>query len=192
MQTVRRSHRGQAALAALGLAALAAGGVNCSSGGSSSATRTSSTTTMPPTSTTAPTVTTTIADAGSQAVAAYRAFWEDFLAAGDPVDPLSPRLAAHATGEELAAVRNRFLAVKAAGQVIRGGLDLAPKVVSVEPSTVILSDCYDDRTAAYSADGVRQDKEDPRRHLVTVTVTLVDGAWKVSAIKHEGDGCTAS
>lgn len=190
MRIVRRSHRGQAALAALSLAVFAAGGASCSSGGSSSETRASSTTTMPPTSTTAPTATTL--DSGSEAVAAYRAFWQDFLAAGDPVDPLSPRLAAHATGDELAAVRNRFLAVKAAGQVIRGSLDLAPKVVSVEPSTVVLSDCYDDRTGAYSADGVRQDKEDPRRHLVTATVILVDGAWKVSAIKHEGDGCTAS
>ncbi len=192
MRTIRRSHRGQAALAALGLAALAAGSVSCSSGGSSSAKWASSTTTIPPTSTTAPAATVTSMDPGVEAVAAYRAFWQDFLAAGDPVDPLSPRLAAHATGDELGAVRNRFLAVKAAGQVIRGSLDLAPKVVSVGPDTVTLSDCYDDQTGAYSADGVRQDKEDPRRHLVTATVALVDGAWKVSAIKHEGDGCTAS
>jgi hypothetical protein len=187
MEILRRC-RG-AAPALLGVAALAAVLGACSSGDRSSADSETSTTTSTASSTT---TTTTTPVPGADAVAAYRAFWDDFLAAGDPIDPLSARLEAHATGEQLKSVRNSFLAVKAAGHVIRGSFSLAPRVVSVAADTVILSDCYDDHTGAYSADGVRQDKEDPRRHLVTATVTLVDGAWKVAAIKHEGDGCTAS
>ena len=187
MRTVHRPRRGQAALAALGIAALAAGATSYSSGRSSPSGLASSTTTSA-----APTTATTTLAPGSEAVAAYRAFWQDFLAAGDPVDPQSSRLADHATGQQLAAVRNSFLAVKASGQVIRGGMNLAPRVVSVEATMVVLSDCYDDQTGLYSPDGARQDKEDPRRHLITATVMLVDGAWKVASIKHEGDGCTAS
>lgn len=137
--------------------------------------------------------TTTAPSLGTDAVVAYRAFWQAYLAAADPMNPEDPRLAEDATGEELAAVRSSFLAVKAAGHVIRGSLDLAPRVVSADPATVVLSDCYDDRTGLYSAEtGVRQDKDDPARRLVTATVVLVDGVWKVSAIKNEGAGCTAS
>ena len=187
MRTVHLKRRRQAAVTVLGLAVLAAGGASCSSGSSSSSKAASSTTTSA-----TPTTSTTMPPPGSDAVAAYRAFWDDFLAAGNPAEPESPRLAAHTTGDQLAAVRNHFLAIKAAGQVIRGGMNLAPRVVSVEATTVVVSDCYDDQTGLYSPDGVRQDKEDPRRHLITATVTLVSGVWKVASVKHEGDGCTAS
>ena len=160
----------------------------CSSDESPSADRPGETTTT----STIPATTTTL-DPQAAAVAAYRAFWQAFLAAGDPMNPEDPRLAEHATGEELAAVRKSFLAAKAAGNVIRGTLDLAPKVVSADATTVVLRDCYGDGTGLYSAaTGARQDKETPGRQLVTATVTLVDGVWKVSAIKHEGEGCTAS
>jgi hypothetical protein len=159
----------------------------CSSGGSPAADRSTTTSTVPTTSTT-----TTTLEPQAAAVAAYRAFWQAFLAAGDPMNPEDPRLAEHATGEELAAVRKSFLAAKAAGNVIRGTLDLAPKVVSAEATTVVLRDCYGDGTGLYNATtGARQDKETPGRQLVTATVTLVDGVWKVATVKHEGDGCTA-
>lgn len=177
--------------ALLGLAVVAAGVLaGCSSGGSSDVERPRSTTT---TSTVPTTTTTTMLDPQTAAVAAYRAFWQAFLAAADPMNPEDPRLAEHATGEQLAAVRKSFLAAKAAGNVIRGGLDLAPKVVSADATTVVLRDCYGDTTGLYNgATGERQDKDDPRRLLVTATVTIVDGVWKVASIKYEGDGCTAS
>jgi hypothetical protein len=160
---------------------------SCSSDGTPEAEPTTTTTSS------APTTTTTAPDPHAEAVAAYRAFWADYLAAADPMNPEHPRLAEHATGEELAAVRSAFLAVKAAGHVIRGSLDLAPKVVSADAATVVLRDCYDDRTGLYAAEtGVRQDKDDPARRLVTATVVLTDGTWKVSAIKNEGTGCTGS
>lgn len=149
----------------------------------------------PATTATSPesTTTTTAPDPQGEAVASYRAFWQAYLAAADPMNPEDPRLAERATGEELAAVRSSFLAVKAAGHVIRGSLDLAPRVVSADAGTVVISDCYDDKTGLYAAEtGVRQDKDDPARRQVTATVVLVDGVWKVSAVKNEGTGCTAS
>ena len=190
MGTVVR-HRG-AARALLGLAVLAAGlaAAGCSSEKRPTADPgTSSSTTV----STEPTTQTSAPMPGAEAVAAYRAFWQDFLAAGDPMNPEHPRLAEHATGEELAAVRKSFLAAKAAGNVIRGTLDLAPRTVAVEATTVVIRDCYGDATGLYSAaTGARQDRETPGRQLVTATVLLVEGVWKVTAIKHEGDGCTAS
>ena len=178
-----RALLGLATLAAVVLAA-------CSSDGSPNADRPRPTTTT----STVPTTTTTITlDPQAAAVAGYRAFWQVFLAAADPMNPEDPRLAEHATGEQLAAVRKSFLAAKAAGNVIRGSLDLAPKVVSADATTVVVRDCYGDGTGLYSAaTGVRQDKETTQRVQVTATVTLVEGVWKVSAVKHEGDGCTAS
>ena len=162
--------------------------VGCSSDGSP-ADRAGSTTTT----SAAPASTTTTVDPPTAAVARYRAFWQAYLAAADPMNPEDPRLAELATGDELSTVRNSFLASKAVGNVIRGTVDLAPKVVSAETGNVVLSDCYGDETGVYSAStGARQDKDDPRRHLVTVTMVFVDGVWKVSAVKHEGDGCTAS
>jgi len=161
----------------------------CSSGGSKRPEQAGPTTTT----STAPTTTTTTLDPQAAAVAGYRAFWQAFLAAGDPMNPEDPRLGEHATGDELAAVRKSFLAAKAAGNVIRGSLDLAPKVVSADATTVVLRDCYGDQTGLYSATtGTRQDKDNPSRQLVTATVTLVEGVWKVSRVTHEGDGCTAS
>jgi hypothetical protein len=176
-----------ALVGAAGLAAVAL--TACSSSDKSPAVERSPLTT---TTSTAPTTTTAL-DPQAAAVAGYRAFWQAYLAAADPMSPEDPRLAEHATGEELAAVRKSFLAAKAAGNVIRGALDLAPKVVSADATKVVLRDCYADGTGLYNATtGVRQDKETPGRQLVTVTVTLVDGVWKVAAVKHEGDGCTVS
>lgn len=179
-RAVGRPPQRMARIAVLAVMALA----SCSSDGTPEA---------EPSTTTSSATTTTAPDPNAVAIAAYRAFWEDYLTAADPMNPEHPRLAEHATGEELAAVRSAFLAVKAAGHVIRGSLDLAPKVVSADAATVVLRDCYDDRTGLYSAEtGVRQDKDDPARRLVTATVVLTDGTWKVSAVKDEGAGCTAS
>jgi hypothetical protein len=162
---------------------------SCSSSEDGEANRTATSATSASTATT----TTTAPDAGTAAVAAYRAFWQAYLAAADPMAPEDPRLAEHATGEELATVRKAFLGYKAAGQAIRGTLDLAPKAVSVEGGTVLVRDCYDDQTGVYSvASGARQDQDNPDRHLITATVVNENGTWKVAAIKREGGGCTGS
>ena len=120
----------------------------------------------------------------------YRAFWDAYLAAADPMNPTHPGLAEHATGEQLMSVQSAFLAFRSAGHVIRGTYDLAPEVVSFDGTTAVISDCYDDATGVYDAEtGARQDADDPRRHEVTARLERVDGAWKVAQVTHKGDGC---
>src|SRR5947208_2515188 len=70
--------------AAVAVAALTA----CSSDGTPSTSPPSLTTTSLSTSTSA-----TTADPGAAAVAGYRAFWQAYLAAADPMAPEDPRLA---------------------------------------------------------------------------------------------------
>lgn len=54
---------------------------------------------------------------------------------------------------------------------MRGTIDSAPKVTETGTDRLVISDCYDDHTGIYRlADGSRIDKDDPRRHLVTVTI----------------------
>ncbi len=74
---------------------------------------------------------------------------------------------------------------------MKGTINIAPKVVSIAGATAQVRDCYDDKTGLYRvSDGKRIDTDDPRRHQVLMTFTRVGAAWKVSAIKDEGLGCT--
>jgi hypothetical protein len=58
-------------------------------------------------------------------------------------------------------------------------------------TTAVVHDCYDDNTGLYRVnDGVRLDKNDPRRHKVSMTLVLDHGVWKVASIADEGLGCT--
>ncbi|MEW6470653.1 MAG: hypothetical protein AB1679_00075 [Actinomycetota bacterium] len=128
----------------------------------------------------------------SEVLAAYRAFWDAYLAAADPMNPEDPRLAERATGGELETVQKAFLARRSAGEVIRGTLDLAPRVASVRPdgAAATVTDCYADHTGVYdAATGARKDSESGVRHLVTVEMVL-QGTWKVSSVTLERDGCT--
>ena len=132
--------------------------------------------------------------ADEQVLADYRAFWLDgYLAAADPMDPSNPALAAHATGKQLETVQKAFLARQANGEVIRGTLDLAPRVVSVVGNAATVRDCYLDNTGVFDATtGERHDTPTGVRHLITATLQLEGATWKVSDLKQEGDGCTAA
>lgn len=147
---------------------------------------------LPTAATTAPPLSTQSAGANERAavLAAYRAFWDAYLAAADPMDPADPRLAEVATGEELRQLRSGFLAMKSAGEVIRGSLDLAPQLLGLERSSATVKDCYLDRTGVYdAATGRRKDPEGEVRYLVTVRLVREDGRWKVASITKEGEGC---
>lgn len=129
----------------------------------------------------------------TEVLAAYRAFWDAYLTAADPMNPNDRRLAEHATGSELETLQKAFLARKSAGEAIRGTIDSAPRVVSVaaDGTSARLRDCYADHAGIYdAATGARKDKESSVRHLVAVDMVLTDGVWKVSSLNLEGDGCT--
>lgn len=152
----------------------------------------------PPTSaserTTSSDATSTTVAADQEVLEAYVAFWNDgYLVAADPMDPTHPALAAHTTGEQLETLERAFLARQTSGEVIRGTLDLAPRVVSVVGETATVRDCYLDNTGIYdAATGERHDTATGVRHLITATLVLEDGSWKVSDLNQEGDGCTAA
>jgi len=123
-------------------------------------------------------------------LAAYRAFWAAYLQAANPMSPLAPALAAHASGSELATVAKAFLAYKDAGDVIRGTFDLDPTVASVNGPNAVVRDCYGDNTHLYGPSGAQLDTSSGKRHLIAVDLQL-NGTWRVSQITHLADGCTA-
>lgn len=160
---------------------------SCSGGGSSAS---------PTTTTTSTTVGSTIRITGSadaDVLAGYRAYWSAYRQGADPMDPQNPVLAEHATGPALEALQRSFLALKSAGKVIRGELDLAPRVVSINEGAAVVRDCYGDGTGVFdAATGTREDKPSGQRHLVTASMRVDHGAWKVEGLTNEGLGCTAA
>ena len=114
----------------------------------------------PVTTATTPTTAATTTSTPEQAVlAGYRAFWDGYLKAADPMDPRSPVLARVATGDELEQLQRAFLARQSVGEVIRGTLDLAPLVKTVDGSSATVTDCYADHTGIYdAASGARKDR----------------------------------
>ena len=148
----------------------------------------------PPTTVTTPaTATTTTSDPATPVLAGYRAFWGAYLQAADPMDPTNPALTATATGEELQQVKRTFTGHFQKGEVIRGELDLRPKVTGQTGSTATVTDCYGDSTHVYdSATGERKDPPETVRYQVTATMVTDGGVWKVSTMKKEGEGCNAA
>lgn len=205
---------GHLAAALLGLAVLATA---CSSSGDegaqastttarsgstiAAATASSTTTTALGTSTTAtptqPAMTTTAITSTTEFTAAVRAFWDLYLAIGSNTGPFDgeatrTRLAERTTGASLNRLLAYFSSNAASGYVVRGAIDIAPTVVSVEGDTAQVRDCYDDTTGLYrNSDGSRVDTDNPLRHQVLMTLVHQGGVWKVSAISDEGDGCAA-
>jgi hypothetical protein len=184
-------------IAAISIGALF--GAGCSTGDESTrstttdraSTTSDATTTRPSTSTS----TTAARDPDLALRAAVRAFWNLYLELGSGTEPFDPertrqRLAEITTGKELNRLLAVFSANAAAGYVIRGAIDVAPTVVSIDGTTAKVRDCYDDTTGLYRiADGSRIDTDDPERHQVLMTFVRENGTWKVSAITDRGMGC---
>lgn len=130
------------------------------------------------------------AAAEDDVLAAYRAFWNAYLAAGDPMNPAHPGLPLVATGDELDRVRETFSGYFAEGFVIRGSLDLSPELESLESGRAEVRDCYRDRTHLFDADtGEQQDPPDEPRFEVIATLELDDGTWKVARMESLSEGC---
>ena len=155
----------------------------CSSG-SHNAKSTSTTVDSPTTSTT------TVEDT---VVVAWRHYWDIYVAVASEMKLPDARLAEVATGEELRQLGGGFLAFSSKGEIFKGTIDLDPKVVSITGSTATLRDCYLSAILGYDkATGKPEGSAPTQRTLVTVTLQLEGGVWKVAAIKHEGEGCTSA
>lgn len=183
-----RSHRLIAALVAM--TAVVA---SCSSGHGSAGKLKATATTVTTPATTASTTTSTTVSPEAAVLAGYRGFKADYVAVGLVPDGNDPRLAAHATGRELAQIRAYFTEYRARGLVQRGDYDLAPRVVFVTGATALVRDCYvshlqdiDAKTGAVKA------SDPPERVLAEYSMELVDGVWKVSFAAKKGTGCTSA
>lgn len=133
---------------------------------------------------------TTNPEAGA-VLAAYRTFWQVYQEASNPMNPTDPRLAASATGEELRKVSTAFLARKAAGEVFKGRIELAPQIIEVGPDRAVISDCSLDGLGIYdAASGALKQPPDTRRALETVTMLKIGGIWKLASVRLERYGCT--
>jgi hypothetical protein len=133
---------------------------------------------------------TTEARADADVVAAYRGFWDAYLAAADPMDPAHPDLARFATGASLDRVRKSFADHFARGEVIRGKVHLSPSVEDLTDDTATIRDCYLDQTHVFDAASGKQ-VDDPGEATFEVVAVLVadHGTWKVSTLDKVGDGC---
>lgn len=158
----------------------------CSSSASSRATSPA------PTTITSPPSTATTLDPAEQAVlAAYRRYWDMYIAVGSEMKLPDPRLAEVATGEELRQLNGAFLADKAAGQVLRGSIDLAPAVVERATDRALVRDCQASQILVVDrASGRPLGPAPSDTTLITATMLWEQNAWKVAGIRHEGDGCT--
>ncbi len=159
------------------------------------------TTQAPATTTTARvTTTTSTPPAGNDAevLAAVRSFWDLFIEVGGLPGPFDAqavraRLVERTTGAQTTTLFQFFQGNAAVGYVVRGEIDLAPKVVSNDGATAKVRDCHDDRTGVYRAsDGTRIDTDNPARHQVLMTLRKENGTWKVESTIDEGDGCAVS
>ena len=151
-----------------------------------------STTDVSTTTSTPPSSSTTVLDpVRAEILAAYQAFWDDFRAAADPMNPAHPRLELHATGRQLAHLRTRFTTLRGERIVIRGSIDLAAKVASIEGDKAVLEDCHDaSKLLKYDVrSGELRDTVDERRSFFQVEMERTSGGWKVENAVQVRMGC---
>jgi hypothetical protein len=129
---------------------------------------------------------------------AYRAHWTDFEAAVRvfPVDPNNPTLPEHMAGTQLSRVRNQLSLMRAQSQYIHGPfVDLSRARVADVQSTgpapsATVADCELD--PSYLVSGLTDraiSHPSRRRNLLHATLQLLDGHWKVTALKVLSTGC---
>jgi hypothetical protein len=146
----------------------------------------------PPATTLSPSSSTSAADSRAAAetavLASYRAFWDDVVAAGRKADWQSPRLADHAAGQALQQVRDHYKALRNAGLVDLGTVELHPKVVTLTEGTATVSDCVDvSRFLRHDAKTLEpRETPDPRPDAGVATLTLSGGVWKVTRTEQRG------
>ncbi len=194
-----RQGRGRVWIAA-GLALMALSG--CTGPGESNSSLPSDPSTAPVETlvlTSTPTTSTVAAadKAEQDALAAYRAMWQDFVAAGRTSDWQSPDLGRHATGIALQNMSRGLYTDHQNGVVTGGEPILNPAVSSAEPAInptkVKVTDCGDSTNfLKYDAKtGQPTDDEPGGRQLINATVELQsDHSWKVSDFGvHEVGSC---
>jgi hypothetical protein len=157
---------------------------SCSGDGDAEGASATTTTGQAPT-TLAATTTTRPSEADTKAavLAAYRAFWDDVVAAARTADWRSPRLDNHATGKMLDRIRSQFRGLQFQGWVARGIIEVSPRLVGLAGKKATVQDCvdtsrfrrYDPKKRQWLDSGGGQ----PDRQRSTLTLDG-QGHWKVA------------
>jgi hypothetical protein len=123
------------------------------------------------------------ADTKAAVLAAYRAFWDDVVAAARTADWRSSRLDDHATGKMLDRIRSQFRGLQFQGWVARGTIEVSPRLVGLASKKATVQDCvdtsrfrrYDPKKRQWLDSGGGQ----PDRQRSTLTLDG-QGHWKVA------------
>ncbi len=121
-------------------------------------------------------------------LAAYRAYWDDVIAAGETADWQSPRLAHHASGRALQTVRDHYRELRAEGLVDRGTVTLHPRVTALQGARATIQDCNDtSKFLKYDAKtGALRDTSIPELDNIVITLERINGAWIVTQTAGRG------
>lgn len=141
------------------------------------------------------TTSTTLLPADQKVVDSYRAMWAAVRRALDPPDPASAGLAATHTGPALDAVVTQVQTVHARGAVMRGPVELHPKVISRTETEATIEDCIVDKGHMFDPEtGKRIDTDQPDvvYNHATTRMVLVDGTWKRQSSEQLQTPCTPS
>jgi hypothetical protein len=142
-----------------------------------------STTGQAATTTSTSTATTAAEDQKAAMLAAYRAFWDDVVAAAKTADWRSSRLDDHATGKMLDRIRSQLRGLQFQGWVARGTIQVSPRLVDLADKKATVQDCvdtsrfrrYDPKKRQWLDSGGGQ----PDRQRSTLTLDG-QGHWKVA------------
>src|SRR4051812_35228541 len=127
------------------------------------------------------------------ALAAYRAMWQDMVIADETADFQSPALAHHASGDALSLLVKGLYDAKQRGVVVKGQPVMRPQVTSLtppqNPTEVDVVDCFDDsRWLEYKPSGELADNTPGGRRHVEAIVMLNGGVWKVDKLAVNAEG----
>jgi hypothetical protein len=134
------------------------------------------------------------ATASQKVIDAYLAFWDAYdLASGIP-DPLHPKLRMYSTGEYYELVAEQIQAYKLSGRATRlrpGSIARnRPRVVSLDSAKATVRDCEVDDGLIIRVDTGKVVNDEVVTSLLSATLVLEDGRWKVSEaiVEQEWEG----
>ncbi|WP_232425294.1 hypothetical protein [Pseudofrankia inefficax] len=122
-----------------------------------------------------------------EALAAYRAMFEDWIAVSATSDYQNPRLTEHVSGRALSLLYQSVYLDKQHGLVVKGRPVLVPSVTALgpepDPSRATIVDCADDTNwLDYRLDGQLQDDTPGGRHFVQALALRTDSTWKIDQL----------
>jgi hypothetical protein len=125
------------------------------------------------------------------AIAAYQRSWEVEFAALNPPNPQDPRLGEVFTGKALQSITDIIVRFKQDGRYAVGYMETHPRIVSVTPDKVVLSDCTVEHSTEYDqvTGAIRDQGPYPPRSR-EIEVVNQSGTWRVSVIRTPPQPCT--